>query len=844
MFLREWFPSVSTMKLQAKILVLLVPLIVVPLATVGYVAYYQLQDNVQQNSFNEMRLVLNQVESRFSENLNTAIANLDLFSSSFLVEKYALTTDEAERYGLLQRPLLNLYASYQKAYPGYYEIRFLLPDGYEAVRRSTQPDDNVTEEEAGDDFIVSFYDGGRNVRTTIRTNPDNGQLALYVGKALYFRDDSIDPLRSPEILRGSMVITDGLNYLRSMVRDLYIGKSGKLMLLGRDGHTYFSGEEKPLPNISDDNYLPQEIVAELYASVAAPQSLKIGKNSFKVSAVELYPGYLLAAVLPDAELKAITNNLAAWVTAITAITIGLFSTLLLMSLRHLVIQPLQKLDRASYAIARGNMDINVDVPGSDEISSLADSFSNMAASLSESHAQVRYMAHHDALTGLPNRHMFKEYFSHTLAHVKRVKGSLALMFIDIDEFKHVNDTLGHEAGDRLLEEISDRLSSALRDSDFVGVPDKESGSIPRDMVARIGGDEFTLLLPDLARPDQASIVAQRILDVLKPCFTIHKHKFFVGGSIGITLYPQDGQTTEELIKNADLAMYKAKRAGKNTYRFFEPEMNEQAMRRVKMEARLRQAIENNDFIVHYQPLVDIADGHITGLEALVRWRDQETGQLISPNDFIPLAEETGLIVPIGEWVMNEACRQLRKWMDQGIRPFQVSVNASSIQLGGKSLPQLIRNVLDNSGLPAQQLEIELTETSVMSAGEDSVANLHDIKKLGVSIALDDFGTGYSSLSYLRDFSIDKLKIDRSFIDEIGRRSTRRSLVAAIIVMSHTLDLKVVAEGIEEPEQLEFLRQHSCDIAQGFLFSKPLPADEVESLLKNDEIFTSHFNTAN
>jgi diguanylate cyclase (GGDEF)-like protein len=832
------------MKLQAKILVLLVPLIVAPLAIVGYVAYYQLQDNVQQNSYNEMRLVLNQVESRFSENINTAISNVELFSSSFLVEKYALTTDEAERYGLLQRPLLNLYASYQQAYPGYYEIRFLLPDGYEAARRSTRSDHNLTEEEAADDFIESLYDGGRDIETRIRLNPDNGELALYVGKALYLRDDSIDPLRSPEILRGSLVITDSLEPLRGMVTELSIGKSGKLLLLDRDGHSYYVNDEDPILNIPDDQLLPENIVTDLYAAVDSPGTLNMGDRSFRVSAIELYPGLLLVAVLPDVELLAVTSKLAVWVAGITAITIILFSALLLMSLRYLVIQPLQKLNKASYAIARGNMDVRVDVPGNDEISSLADSFCNMAQSLSESHAQVRYMAHHDALTGLPNRHMFKEYFSRTLAQAKRNKSSLALMFIDIDEFKHVNDTLGHEAGDRLLEDIADRLGMALRDSDLVCVPAAETNSNPRELVARIGGDEFTLLLPDIAQPEQASKVAQRILDILKPCFTINKHKFYVGGSIGITLYPQDGQTTDELIKNADLAMYKAKRAGKNTYRFFEPEMNEQAMRRIKMESRLRQAIENNDFVVHYQPLIDIADGRITGLEALVRWRDRDSGELISPNDFIPLAEETGLIIPIGEWVMNEACSQLRKWMDKGIRPVQVSVNASSIQLAGRSLPQLIQSVLERSGLPAQQLEIELTETSVMSAGEEAVENLYDIKKLGISIALDDFGTGYSSLSYLRDFAIDKLKIDRSFIDEIGKRSTRRSLVAAIIVMSHTLDLKVVAEGIEETEQLAFLRQHNCDIAQGFLFSKPLPADEIEALLENGTIFIHHFDTVN
>ena len=831
------------MKLQAKILVLLIPLIVVPLASMGYIGYYQLQDNIQENRFNEMRLVLNQVESRFSENVRTAIANVELFSSSFLVEKYALTTDEGERYSLMQRPLLNLFASYQAAYPGYYEIRFILPDGYEAARRSTRDDENRTEEEAGNAFVSSLYDGSHEIKSSILLNPDNNQLALYAGKALYLRDESIDPLRAPQPLRGALVITDDLGALRSLVRELSIGNSGGLLLLDREGRSHFMKEGDRIFNNNIGSILPENIVSDFFAAQDEHGKLRLGDDIYHISSVELNPGILLTAVLPDAEMLTVTRKLGILVAIITTITIILFSTLLLMALRHLVIRPLQKLDRASYAIARGNMDVHVDVPGNDEIASLAGSFSNMAKSLSESHEQVKYMAHHDALTGLPNRHMFKEYFSRSLSHAKRHNESLTLMFLDIDEFKHVNDTLGHEAGDRLLEEISGRLNNVLRDSDLVCVPDVPASDNPAKMIARIGGDEFTLLLPDLKKPEQACKVAERILDSLKDAFVINRHKFYVGGSIGITMHPQDGQTSEELIKHADLAMYQAKRSGKNTYRFFKPEMNERAMHRVKMEARLRQAIDNNDFVLHYQPLLDMGQGTIIGLEALVRWQDRESGELVNPNDFIPLAEETGLIVPVGEWVMNEACRQLQEWRRKDLQAVQVSVNVSSIQLGGKNLPELIRSVLASSGLPAELLEIELTETSVMSAAEEAVKNLYDVKELGVSIALDDFGTGYSSLSYLRDFAIDKLKIDRSFISEIGRRDTQRSLIAAIIAMSHTLGLKVVAEGIEEPEQLAFLQAHGCDIAQGFLFSKPLPANELEVLLKRPEKFMHYFRAA-
>ena len=811
------------MRLQSKILILLIPLIVVPLATVGYIAYQQQQNNIKQNRFNELHLIKNQVDVNFTAHVNTAMANVELFSSSFLVEKYALTTNEEERFTLLQRPLLNLFSSYQQAYPSYYEIRFILPDGYESARRSTGNVDNLTEEEANDEFIQSLYKD-RKIQTSVRVNPDNNELALYVGKALYLIDASTDPLRAPGVLRGSLVVTDNLKVLETQIKELKFGSSGKLFLLDGEGQFYF---------VKDEQDFMEAIAENLPMALEAPLQLEMGDDAFYVSAQALYQNLFLVAILPATELMAATRQLAVLVVVITLATIIVFVTLLLLALRRLVIQPLRKLDDASYAIAHGNMDVQVSVPGDDEIASLARSFSNMANSLSESHAQVKYMAHHDALTGLPNRHMFKEYFSRTLSYAKRHKEVLALMFLDIDEFKQVNDTLGHEAGDQLLQQISDRLSDALRGSDLICSHTDMHTDSPGEMIARIGGDEFTLLLPDIAQPENASKVAERVLQNLKPTFVINKHKFFIGGSIGITLYPDDGDTVEALTKHADLAMYEAKRSGKNTYHFYKPEMNVLAMQRVKMEARLRQAIEANDFVLHYQPLIDMQTGKVSSLEALIRWRDSESGKLIYPNDFISVAEETGLIVPIGEWVLNEACRQLREWLDKGMHTVPVSVNASSIQLGEHDLPVLIQDALQTYRLPAEKLEIELTESIVMSAADEAVENLRRIKALGVSIALDDFGTGYSSLSYLRDFEIDTLKIDRSFISEIEEKVSQRSIISAIIAMSHTLDLRVVAEGIEVPQQLAFLLDNKCDIAQGFLFSKPLSVAKVESLLESN-----------
>ncbi len=430
--------------------------------------------------------------------------------------------------------------------------------------------------------------------------------------------------------------------------------------------------------------------------------------------------------------------------------------------------------------------------------------------------QLRFIATHDPLTELPNRAMFNERLRHALHQGVRYNRGLAVMFIDIDRFKVVNDSLGHGAGDRLLQNCAKRLTECLRES---------------DIVARLGGDEFVVMIENFTGPRDAIAVAQKILHGLAKPFFVDGQEFLMSASIGISTFPDDGADVETLVKNADIAMYRAKDQGRNNYQFYSAQMNKHTFERLAMESSLRRAVERSEFLLHYQPKLDLQTGAIAGVEALVRWKHPDWG-MVSPAQFIPLAEETGLIVQIGEWVLKTACEQSRQWRDQGIPGVRVAVNLSARQFAQKSLLQDVARIIAESGLTPESLELEITESMVMQNAEHATETLQKLKAMGVSLAIDDFGTGYSSLAYLKRFPIDCIKIDRSFIKDIPVDADDMAITKGVIALGHSLRLKVVAEGVETAEQRDFLQANDCDEFQGFLFSKPLPAEEVTALLKN------------
>ena len=421
----------------------------------------------------------------------------------------------------------------------------------------------------------------------------------------------------------------------------------------------------------------------------------------------------------------------------------------------------------------------------------------------------------DTLTGLPNRIRLHEALQGSIKGAAERSGKAAVLLLDLDRFKIINETLGHKIGDHLLSAVARRLVHCVGDA---------------DMICRLGGDEFLILLGDIDQQEDAVAMARLVLEEIAKPYLMDGFELFVTASIGISSYPSDGDDADSLLKNAESAMYRAKEHGKNNYQEYNETINASLIWRLALENRLRRAVENEEFILYYQPQVDVATGCITGMEALVRWQNPEMG-VVSPAQFIPLAEETGLIVPLGEWVLRTACTQSKKWQEEGLPPLRISVNLSARQFEKSDLLDTIRAILQETGLDASGLALELTESIVMRNPDKTIAVLNKLRQMGITISIDDFGTGYSSLSYLKRFPIDTLKIDKSFIDGITLDGGDAAIATAIVRMAQSLNMKVIAEGVEKVEQLDFLRSIHCDGYQGYLFSRPLTSEDLLEAMK-------------
>jgi diguanylate cyclase (GGDEF)-like protein/PAS domain S-box-containing protein len=433
--------------------------------------------------------------------------------------------------------------------------------------------------------------------------------------------------------------------------------------------------------------------------------------------------------------------------------------------------------------------------------------------------QVQFLAYYDALTELPNRTLLHDRLSQALASARRRKDKVALLFLDLDRFKDINDSMGHSAGDLLLREVAARLKRWARE---------------QDTVARLGGDEFLIVLTDVKDIPGAAVAAERLMDAMIAEFVVQGHLLRVSCSLGISIFPEHGADGETLIRNADAAMYSAKDYGRNNFQFFTQDMNAEVVERLTLESSLRLALEKRELFLVYQPQMEIASGRITGLEALLRWQHPELG-LVPPDKFIRIAENSGLIVPIGEWVLRTACSQARKWQDEGLPTVSVAVNVSAVQFRQEGFRKLIDRVLRETGLAPEYLELELTESLLLSNADVTLSVLRGLKAMGLKLAIDDFGTGYSSFSYLKHFPVSKLKIDRSFVREVAANPDDAAITTAIISMAKSLNLKVIAEGVEDEAQMSFLRAHQCDEIQGYYFSKPLAPEEAADKLRGSAV---------
>jgi diguanylate cyclase len=513
-------------------------------------------------------------------------------------------------------------------------------------------------------------------------------------------------------------------------------------------------------------------------------------------------------------------------TLITAILIaaGAFGLAWLISsrLQEVISQPVLQLAATMQKVSdTKDFSIRVSKTSNDEIGGLITGFNQMLEEIEDRNQillqrqeHLHQLAHFDPLTGLPNRTLFYDRLSQALSYAKRHKKSLLVMFIDLDHFKDINDTFGHRSGDLLLAMVASRLSDIVRDS---------------DSLARIGGDEFTIFIQDIANRANGAVVARKILDAFETPFTLEEKEVFLGCSIGITLFPDDGENIDDLLMHADIAMYHAKDSGKNTFRFFEWEMNQESGERLALQNDLRHALKREEFLLFYQPKLDLQSNKITGVEALIRWQHPQLG-LLSPIRFIAMAEQNGTILPISDWVLQQACRQARSWQEQGLGSFKMAVNLSTSHFKRHTVVASVSQALELSGLDPSLLELELTESTLLQNNQSTLDTLWELKQLGVLLSIDDFGTGYSSLSYLHRFPIDSMKIDRSFVCNMADSEDDLAIVSAIIAMGRSLRVQVIAEGVETSSQLALLRERGCHVIQGHLVSKPLSADELTPLL--------------
>ncbi len=810
------------MRLQNKILLLLVPLIVMPLLVLGWSAYSLLMEDARDRTQYQVTTLLEQIRFHTESLLQTARANASLFASAEPVRQYILTDSDDRKKSRLRNEVQDLLFNYQLAYPEYYEIRILSPDGQEELRSIIGNVENLSTDESSTAYFRGSSSKPGVIYTAFFNNPDNNRPALLTSKPLTVIGNGKQPDGHGEVY-GYLVLTVDLGIMARLAQNEKVGKSGRVFFTDSSGKILFH------PSASE---IGKQLPAELFSNISkaadrfTPFDYRQGEKVAHYQGIRLHNWLYAFAVYGEDEFVAKSISLGRSVTIITCIAILVTIAFLLGILRSLLIKPIQQLSNAAREMGHGQVLVPINVKSDDEIGDLANTFREMGENLNHYHEQVRYVAYHDSLTGLPNRLMFKDYLTRSAAEARRNHEELAVLFLDLDNFKRINDTLGHQAGDNLLEAIADRLSGCLRQTDIIAHASHDESS---SVMARLAGDEFIIMLPRTTGSSQAQKVAARILDSLKTPFTIQKQELHISTSIGIALFPEDGRNADDLIKNADIAMYHAKKSGRSNYQFFSRKMNEQALLKLRIESRLRHAIENGELEIHYQPQVSLATGMVTGAESLIRWRDGESG-MIPPDVFIPIAEEYGLIIPISEWLIQTACRQAQEWLEMYNNPITIAVNISAIHLNGSELSNLIMRTINATGFDPELLELELTETSVLNDPELAIATLGELQDMGLQTSLDDFGTGYSSLNYLMRLPLNRLKIDRSFIQNLDKDARGKAIVSAIIAMAHSLDLEVIAEGIEEATHLELLRKMQCDIVQGYYIARPMPAIEFEKML--------------
>ncbi len=820
--------------LRQKLIALLLPIVILPLLGLGYLFYLQQRDMLQSNALENMQDIMASTEREFASSMSSRYASIQLLSESHLIRRYLIVEDENARYYSFYRPILELFASYQQTFPEFSELMILNRDGGEEVRlaRSDIPEatSDLTQQPWFDEILQT--DSPQIIR--IDKGSHNRRASIVIVKPIPTTIYTDWETTRQSTIGGYLVVRVEPRNLFDLVENKRIGESGILLLLNAAG-------EPLLPSYRHST-VPSSLLKQLYQRRGGlGQGIELlawENNRYFASYRPLLDDLALYAYWPEQEKRAVVESVALrvfWFTLMTLIIVGL---LIFFVVNRLVIRPILQLKELAAVIGQGHFNyLGVDSAkfiksGSreDEVGELTRAIQEMSINLEAFRLKMQFTAHHDSLTGLNNRHSFMLYLDQAIKSAIDRKGEIAILFVDTDGFKEVNDTLGHGHGDKVLKVIAKRLARATRCNQQV-LPHEST----KLSLNRIGGDEFAIVLEGEDPRTDADQVATALINEMVEPFIVDHQPYHLGISIGISMFPTDGEDVNTLLKRADIAMYKAKADGGNRYQRYDPVLEKSAMERHQMAIELRQALIDNQFCLYYQPQYDTDNGALIGCEALIRWNHPERG-MVPPGLFIAHAEQNGLIIPIGEWALEEACRQNRMWQVMGLKPIKVAVNFSTMQFNRTiDIVSVITRALQRTGMAATYLDVEITETGIMQSGAVGLDTLNAIKAAGVHISMDDFGTGYSSLAALRDMPIDTLKIDKSFVDGIDAGANGQAIIKAIIAMAKQLNLTIVAEGVEEESQLEFLKLNGCDFLQGFLLARPLSASVMEALLRQQSV---------
>lgn len=810
------------MKLKLKLPLLLLPLVAIPLVIVGMVAYFQLRAVVEQRSAAQIETLLEQMAFQVRHLVTTASSNLELFAEYPLIKHYFLADSEDERYLVLYRPVLRQLSNIQNIYPEYYELRLLLPDGYEDVRLINRNLPNQSEMELESLVMQAISKGSNEIVVVFTFNPDNDELACYVAKPVNLIKEAVDDPSAAPKLRGYFSLTMDVSHLLNQLETSRLGRQSGLYLTDDDGNIL----HRP---VHLDWMPPHQMKLGALHDGSSETQFHSG-GLFQIRSHRLHDGLWLHAIISEDELMSASRAMGRLVAWMTLAALLLSLSLIYYVLKSQVLGPVARLREGILRLSSGNDLVQIPIEKNDELGDLGQVFNRMGLELKKSNDQIRNLAYNDYLTELPNRFIFHKTLRQAMDAALRENKKLGLLFIDLDNFKNINDTLSHQIGDQLLKEVARRLQANLRGIDVSGRIDLTA---LEHNLARLGGDEFTVLLHNPSSEFEIGEVAKRLIAVIEQPFVFNDTEHRISASIGIAVFPNDGDHTEDLVKHADLAMYEAKKLGKGRCEFYSREISKQVFARSHMERRLRAALAAEAFMIFYQPIINSQTQDIASLEALIRWDDPELGS-VSPEHFIPIAEEMGLITAIGAWVLEAVCRQLRTWQDQGFTGLKVAVNVSGKQLELPDFADQVLKRLKAYKVSPDALYLELTESAIIQGEVIVLETLRKLQKIGVRIALDDFGTGYSSLSYLRHLPIDTLKIDRSFIHGLGQQNNN-VILSAIITMAQALNLEVVAEGVETQGQFAFLKKEHCDLLQGYLFHRPESESKITAKLLSGEL---------